>query len=352
MGDPARLASRVADAGWAAEARLAVAIEDIFLSQPGRLDDRTRAATLALAEATVGALEQQIAGDAARALEASAQPDAAATIESNQPLAWPRLLDAGLMRDAELIAELIAQARIDLLDESLTALRAPDAGPTLLTHLVESGSAATRAAAIAYLVADGTRRLTAGGRRAMLPAVLHARVGWWVAAALRERLGDMAGGESDRALVEATHRRLGGQDATTSVDEAATALVRALTLSTVERAELMVRALDNARVALFVALLAEALSIDMVEARALVLDSGSDRLWLALRAAGLARDAIARAGFLLSEADRERDLSVLIDTIDVLAALDPATAAEAITTLRWPRDFRAAIQALAGARAA
>lgn len=352
IGDPARIASRVADAAHAADRRSEVAAEDIFLSQPGRLDDRTRAATLRLAEATIGAIEQQIAGDAARALADADRRDAAAVLETNQALAWPRLIEAGLMRDGELIGELIAQARVDLLDESLTALRAPDAGTTLVTTLVQSGAPAQRTAAIAYLVADGTRRLAAGGRQAILPTALHARVAWWIAAALRERLSGAGGVESDRVLADATHRCLGGYDQSAGDDDAAARLVQALAPSAAGRAELMVRALDSARVVLFVALLAQALSIDMVEARALVLDSASDRLWLALRAAGLPRDAIARAGFLLSEADRERNLTMLVETIETLGALDPVVAATAIATVRLPRDFRAAVRALARRSAA
>lgn len=352
VGDPARIAARVADAASAADRRSDVAVEDVFLSQPGRLDDRTRAATLRLAETTIGAIEQQIVGDAARALADAGRRDAAAVLESNQALAWPRLIEAGLMRDAELIGELIAQARVDLLDDSLTTLRAPDAGTTLVTALVQSGAPAQRTAAIAYLVADGTRRLAVGGRQAILPVVLYARVAWWVAAVLRERLSGTGGVESDRALADATHRCLSGYDHAAGVDDAAARLVQALSPSASERAELMVRALDSARITLFVALLAEGLSIDSVEARALVLDSASDRLWLALRAAGLPREAIARAGFLLSEADRERDLSMLVETIETLAALDPAAAALTIATVRLPRDFRAAVRALARRSAA
>ncbi len=346
--ESARLASRVADAARVADARLEVAVADIFLSQPGRLDDRTRAATLRLAEATVCAIEQRIAGETARDLTMADRHEAAVILDTNRSLAWPRLLEAGLMRDADVIGELIAQARVDLLDESLAAMRAPDAAPTLVATLVERGAPAQRVAAVAYLVADGTRRGGASGRRAMLSATLHARVAWWVAAALREQLGATAGPVGDRALADATHRCIADHaDDGGAVDPAAAALVRALAPSPAERAELMVRALDGARVALFVALLADAVSIEANDARALVLDAASDGLWLALRAAGLPHDALARAGFLLCEADRERDLSLLIETLDTLAALDPAVAAAAVAGLRLPRDFREAARALA-----
>lgn len=346
IGDPARLAPRAAAAERAAAARWAVAIEDVFLSQPGRLDDRTRAATLRMAEATIAAIEQQLAGEAARRLVAAGRRDAASVLESNRPLAWPRLIDAGLMRDAELIGELIAQARIDLLDETLAGLRAPDAGATLVARAVEQGDAAQRATAIAYLAADGARRSSAAGPRASLPAPLHARLVWWVAAALRERLGREAGIDADMALCAAAQAFL-AHDGGPRPAEVAARLVAALRAGGMAADALMVQALDGARVTLFVAALAAVVGIDADAARALVLDSGSDRLWLALRAAGFDRAAIARAGFLLAEADRERDLELLIETLDAVVALEPAVAGEAIATLRLPGDFRAAVRALA-----
>ncbi|WP_156025770.1 DUF2336 domain-containing protein [Sphingomonas phyllosphaerae] len=346
MGDPARLASCAADAERAAEQRLFVAVEDIFLSQPGRLDDRTRAATLRLAEATIGATEQQISGDAARTLMAAGRREAAAVLGSNRSLAWPRLLDAGLMRDTDLIGALIAQARVDLLDESLAALRAPDAGPTLVTMLIERGDAAQRAAASDYLLADGKRRMGVEGRQAILPAAAQARIAWWVAAALREQLGAEGGAVADAALCEAAQRRIARANEG-QMRDAAARLVHALSPTVAERGALMVRALESARTPLFAALLAEAIGVDAEAALSLVLDSTSDRLWLALRAAALDRDAIARAGFLLSEADRERDVTMLIEVLDPLAALDPTAAAAAIATLRLPGDFRAAVRALA-----
>ncbi|MDR6786766.1 hypothetical protein J2Y58_000104 [Sphingomonas sp. BE138] len=346
LGDPARLRSHAADAERFAADRLAVAIEDVFLSQPGRLDDRARAATLRLAETTVGAIERQVAGNAARALAATGRHEAAAALQSNEAIAWPRLRDAGLMHDAELIAELIAQARIDLLDESLAMLRVHESGPTLATTLVERGTAAQRAAAMAYLIADGTRRLALDGRQAALPMSLHARVVWWVAAALRERVGSAAGMEADVALCEAAQHHIALHDEA-PVEDTAAALVHALDPTPDERVVLMVQALDSARLTLFAMLLAAALGIDAAAARALVLDSSSDRLWLALRAVGMPRDSIAHAGFLLSEADRERDLTMLIETLDALAALEPAAAAHALEALRLPHDFRAAMRALA-----
>lgn len=345
-GDLARLSIHVADAERAAEQRLAVGIEDIFLSRPGRLDDRIRAATLRLAEASIGAIEQQVSGDTARALMALGRREAAALLGSNRALAWPRLLEAGLMRDAGLIGALIAQARVDLLDESLAALRAPDAGPTVVTALIEHGDAAQRAAASNFLLVDGMRRGAGEERHAVLPPTLQAQIIWWIAAALRERLGEIGGAEADIALSEAAQHRIARAN-DGQVIGAASRLVRALAPTTADRGTLMIRALESARTPLFAAFLADGAGVDAEAALSLVLDSHSDRLWLALRAAGLDRDTIARVGFLLSEADRERDLTMLIEVLDPLGALDPVGAARAMSTLRLPEDFRAAVRALA-----
>ena len=108
--------ARAAAADRRIDARLATAIADIFLPERDRLDERTRATVAALLEATVSAAEREIAGHAARLLATRGQGDVAQRLNANHSLALPRLAAAGLLRDADLMAELIAQARIDLID--------------------------------------------------------------------------------------------------------------------------------------------------------------------------------------------------------------------------------------------
>jgi hypothetical protein len=343
----ALLARRAAAAEQRADARLAAAIADFFLPDEDRLDDRTRAAVAALFEATVGAVEREIAAHAARLLDSRGAAALAARLAGNGSV-LDRLVESGLARDAELMDELIAQARVALIDEALVANRAPGTAPTLLARLTEVADGVIRNRAIAYLVADGRRRLPAADRCAELPAELFHRIGWWIAAALRERLGEDAPA-ADRALAEATQRSLAAHDEGERVEAAAAHLAAAIDALPHERAPLLLDTLAEGRVALFVAILTHALGVDGAETRALVLDAGGERLWLALRSLGMERDAIARIGWTLCEADRARDVETLADRIDPVAALTPEAAALALAPLALNRDFRAAVRALARA---
>lgn len=345
VDDPSRFARHAADAERAATRRMAIAIDDLALLPPGRLDDRTRAAVMRLAEGSVAIVERHVAGEAARAFAAQGMDHLAVALDGNLLFAWGRLLEAGLMRDAELTGEWIAQGRLGLLDESLAALHAQDGSPTLVTALVDHPDPRVREATLVYLIADSAQRLAAGGASTVLPAPLHAQLTWWVAAVLREGFAPDGDPAVDRVLAEAAQKCIAAHDDLTRVEPAAAALAAALA-DEATRGEMLVHALDGARAALFVALLAHALAIDPVEARALLLDSASDMLWIALRAAGLPREAIARAGFLLTEADRDRDLGVLIEQLDPLSMVSPAEALRALSTLTLPREFRVSLRKL------
>lgn len=339
--------ARAAAADTRADARLATAIADIFLPQRDRLDDRTRAAVAALMEATVAAAERDIAGHAARLLATRGHGEAAQRLSTNHPLALPRLLSSGLLRDAEIVAEVIAQARIDLIDAALIANRAPGVRATLLVRLAESRDGVIRSRAVTYMVADSRRRVPTAARRAELPGELLRRLAWWIAAALREQLGGTGDQVIDRALVEATERSLSAQDEGDRVAMLAANLAAAIAPDAADLPHLLAETLAEGRLTLFVALLAQASGIEQAEARALVLDVDSERLWLALRGLGMAREEIARLGWLLCEADGWRDAEVLADVLGPVAALEPQAAAQVVAPLALDRDYRAAIRAMA-----
>lgn len=337
---PASAIARAGDAERRTEARLATAIADIFLPVRDRLDERTRVAITTLIDTDVAALEREIAGHAARLLS---DTDVAGRLVSNAGGALARLIDSGLLRDGDLMGEWIGQARIDLIDAALIANRAPGRAPNLMIRLAESGDGVIRGRAIAYLVADGRRRLPATQRRAELPVDLYRRLAWWIAATVRERID--AGG--DDAVAEATQRSIAAHDEDARVESTAARLAVAIDARPAEQAPLLIDTLTEGRLVLFCAMLAHALGVDGDEARELVLDTQGDRLWLALRALGLDRDAIARIGWLLSEADRARDVEALADAIDPIAAMSPDDAGQALAPLMLARDFRRAVRALA-----
>jgi hypothetical protein len=123
-------------------------------------------------------------------------------------------------------------------------------------------------------------------------------------------------------------------------------LAVAIDAPSVERPHLLIDALAEGRLGLFSALLAHALSIGVDDARALAIDGDGERLWLALRAAGVGRDDIARIGWALCAADRARDVERLPEQIDAIADVTPQDAAVALDLLSLPADYRAAIRAL------
>lgn len=341
--DAAPIFARADAADAWAEARLGAAIDDFFLRDDGRLDDRTRAETEERVRAIVGGVTREIAAYAVRTLGPSgAFDDPAAAI-------FARLVDSGVLRDDELMAEMLAQVRQDLLGDSLSANRQPGSAALLLPRLVDFGDTVIAQAATAYLVADSRRR--GPGWRSDLPAELHRRVVWWAAAALRERYdGTARPAVVDRALGEAGQRSLATHDETERMAAVAMRLAAAIDARATELPDLLIEALEEGRVALFAALIAHAQGIDFPEARAIVVDPAADRLWLALRTQGVDRATIARIGLALADADPRRDIETFADELDAIAVIPPDAAQATLASLALDRDFRGAVRALARSR--
>lgn len=304
------------------EARRASGVADVLLGVRGRLDDRTRTAASLLLDRAVADVARSV-GEAARL----AAIDVPARLEA-----------AGLLRDPDLVAEAIAQARMDAIDAGLARTRPPGATLGLIARLADAGDREVRDRANDYLVADN-RRQRAGGEWSQQ---LHARIAWWCAAALRE------GGGQDAVLAQAVAGVVDARRAGGDVAGAASRLARAIDARPGEREPLLLDTLHDGRMALFVAVLAAALDIDPVEVGALTLDPDGDALWLALRAAGVSRDGIARIGWALCEADRERDVERLPDAVAALDGVSQEAAARALSPLALDVDFRDAIRALDG----
>ncbi|UVO52157.1 DUF2336 domain-containing protein [Sphingomonas sp. SUN019] len=355
--DPARavppdaapiFARAVAAEAWA-EARLGTAIDDFFLHEDGRLDDRTRAAMTERVRSVVTSVEREIAAHAGRTLATQGFAGQAASFGDPAASVFARLIDSGLLRDGELMAELLGQVRQELLGDALAANRQPGSAPLLLPRLVDFGDGVIAQAATAYLVADSRRR--AVGRRSELPAELHHRVVWWTAAALRERHeGGVAQPAVDRALADAAERSLSAHDEGDRIAGVATRLAAAIDARGEELPDLLIEALEEGRVALFAALIAHAQGIDFAEARDIVLDPAGDRLWLALRTQGLERAIIARIGLALADADPRRDIEAFADELDAIADIPSEAARASLAPLALHRDFRVAVRALARSR--
>ena len=354
-----QLLARAAAADLRADFRLAVAIDDFFLADEARLDDRLRAATATTVADLVGAVEAAIRQHGARLLASRDAPVLAEALASSESPILDRLVSAGLMRDSDLMRELLGRVRQDVLADALP-FEAPDDQDraSLLARLSRHADSVVASSAMALLAAESRRRLRpeAGqAARTDLPAELHHRLAWWVAAALREGLAQRAGdtlGMLDRALAESAGRSIAAHDEGDRLEAAAMRLAAALDPRAEELSPLLVEALADRRLSLFIALLGHALGLDYADAREIVLDPAADRLWLVLRALELDREPIARIGLALCDADPRRDIDSFAEALDGIAATPAVSARAALAPLMLHPDYRAAMLALArGARA-
>ena len=139
--DVAALLARADAAGRGAERYLAATIDDLFLPDEYRLDDRTRARLGLLLRSTIVAIGADLHARcwAQRGAAPGKSFDAAPLIA--------RLAASDALRDPELIGELLDRTRQDLLGEALRANRPPGAQMPLLSRLVEGRDQAVAAAA-------------------------------------------------------------------------------------------------------------------------------------------------------------------------------------------------------------
>ncbi|MET0307529.1 MAG: DUF2336 domain-containing protein [Sphingomonas sp.] len=328
------LLARAAAAETCAHRGLQVTVDDFFLPEGARLDERTRSALGELLRALVATVESQI-----RRHGGNLTPD---------PV-FGRLMQSGLLRDPELMAELIGRVRQELLGHELPA-HAPDdpERPSLINRFVQHPDRVIAASAMALLIAESRRRASPEAGQFVqtdLPAELHHRLVWWVAAGLREGSDD-ATAVLDHALAEAALRTLAAYDEGDRLETSAMRFAVAVNPQRGELSELLVEALGDRRIVLFIALLGHALGVEYAVAREIVLDAAGDRLWLALRALEMPRSAVAQVGYALCEADPRRDLEHFAEMLDAIAAIEPIQARAALTPLKLPLDYRAALMAL------
>lgn len=338
--------------GALADRRLSGAIDDFFLADDARLDERTRLSLARRLAAVVQGVETDIRRHAARVLSGRGRDAQAEQVLKGHEDVVRRLSRAGLLRDRLLMDELIAQVRCDLIGAALPALGGEPDRPSLLVRLAEVDDGVVAAAARALLSAEARHRsaLDQGGvATGMLPAERHHQLVWWVAASIREAQIAATGDDAlvDRAIVEAAQRSLAAHDEGQRTEILAVRLASAIDARPDEIGDLLVEALGDRRLILFAALLGRAIDLDFEGARAIVLEPEGDRLWLALRAAALDRPTIARIALALADADPRRDIEAFADELDAIAAVPVDAARSALAPLTLHHDLRLAIDALA-----
>jgi hypothetical protein len=348
-----RLLARAAAADACAYRGLKIAIDDFFLPEDQRLDERTRSALAVLLRGMVETVEAEVREHGARLLGSRGEAKLAKALGDNENPVLARLAQSGLLRDPELMAELMARVRQELLGNALP-MAAPDdpERPSLINRFVQHPDRVVAASAMAVLIAESRRRGSPESgqlSQTELPAELHHRLVWWVAAALRERVAEETEGNFDaldRALSDAAQRSLTAYDEGDRLEAAAMRFAAAIDAQPGELPGLLVESLGDRRIVLFTALLAHAMGVGYPLARDIVLDPEADRLWLAFRALDLTRDTIAKAGYALCEADPRRDLESFADTLDAIASIGAAEARNALAPMKLHPDYRAAVLAL------
>lgn len=342
------LLARAAGADGRDRSRLRHAIDDLFLPDDARLDERTRANLSQLMRSLIATVEGEVGAHAARLLAGRGEAALAERVGRADPGIADRLIASGLLRDHELVGELLDRVLEMQVGAALpvTAPTHPDR-PNLAARLARSPDRVVAAGALALIVAAGARNGQATNlpARTELPAELHHRLVWWVAAALRGAVPGPAEA-LDRALAEAAQRSLAAHDAGERLEAIASRLAAAIDAQPDEIGELLQQCLADRHLPLFVALFARALGVDYATARTVVLDPAGERLLLGLRAIGLERTALAQIGLLLAEGDPRRSLEALPDAVDAAGVLAQDAARARLAPLRLHPQYRAALLAL------
>lgn len=354
--DASRLLARGAADDVRADRRLAAAIADLHADATDRLTEREQLVLRHALTALCALVENDLRQFAARLLATRGAPEIALALTRGEPIVFAALHAAGLLGTTDFLRPVLARTAGALLAERLPV----DAGhsperASLLVRLSAHRDGVVAAAATAALAADARRRDAIDGPapRNDIAAEQQHRLVWWASAVLRSAFAPQAQDDRaafDRALTEAAERALAVHDEGERAEAAAMRLVQLLAPPPGDRAALLIDALADRRVPLFVALIAQMLGLPYDGASALVLDPVGHRLWLALRSANLDRATIAQIGLALCEADPRRSVDGFADDLDTLMTVSPDAARAAIDALWLHPDLHAAMRALEAGR--
>lgn len=334
-----RLLSDAARASRYARERLDTATVDLFLSDDGRLRDVERVTTSHLLAKLIAAIEDEFR---LRLLDKLGEAGAL----HEEPVAAALLDRARVLRDRELVAMLLRRTEEYRLAGALrqAAARDPDSPPPLLDRLLRSDDPALSTGAMALLIAD-SRRFDRFQDPLIaftdLPAELHHRLVWWVAAALRIPLISAqraSPSEIDQALASAALATLGGYDEGETLEGRAMLLARGLREAGRLDDATILHALGDGQVTLAVAGLALRAGIEFGAAWDMATDGYSSRLILLLRAADMERATAADFALRLVP-----DGEAVAERIGAFDGLSEAQARDALRLWRLDGAYRRAI---------
>lgn len=332
----ARLLADAAYAAREADARVSAALVDLFVAERHRPNDRQRYGMARMLDALIEDLEGDLRIGLIERLGDAAPP---AIGVARVAIVRPIFDRAGVLRDRDLVALLLARAEEHRIAEGIRRIAEADPEPSRPAPLPVSAELEMPFLIAASRRSDGAGEPTLSGRD--LPVDLLHRLTWWVAAALRDyldRAEPLAGAVRDDALAAAVVERLARHDESQTLEGAA---MRVAMASPADDDSLF-EAFRSGHFSLFVATLAVRARVDYASAFVMATDPSIGALAVALRAIDAATEVAASILLQmaaingLSEAKLEERVNDYLD-------LELDQAREAVRPWRLDRAFRSAI---------
>lgn len=329
----------------AARERFAVAATDLLLPDAARLTEWQRITAAALLSRLIACVEGALRTRLATHF-ADEEGVAAALESAHVPIAAPILERAGALSDTELSAALVRRVE----EHRFWTLHRPAGRDDLLFALARDADEEVASEAMALVIARSRRFdrfeepvLT----EAELPAELHHRLVWLVAAALRHYLVQQHGlAGVDAAIEAAVGEAMARHDEGEGLEAAALRLVRRLDGLGRLDGVFLARTIEGGLLPLFLAGIATRCGLDVGAAWEVLADPRARGPALLVRAAGLERQAAARILLALNaqgpifsgaEGDATETQLELFDT------LDQGSADEVLRLWRVDPAYRASV---------
>jgi len=340
----------------ASRTALAETITGLFSQDSERLNDREFALMADILQRVLKEIEVSVRRRIAA--EFASRPDVPRdllTFLANDEIdvAYPVLSQSPVLRDADLIEvirnrtlehQLAVAVRAGVSEAVADELVGTD-NETVITELLKNPDARISRATLAYLV-EQSRRVV-GYRepilsRRELPEDLGRRLVLWVSAALRKVIIDRFDFDPNEIDAMLEQIALSGDLEHDQADQEMPAVERlAEELSAAGRndADLMISALQNGEVSLFVTLFARASGMREILVRRMLFEPGGEGLAIACKALGLAREDFSVI-FLFSRKARPVPPAVLRDEHQAVLELYDRMTQDACQTVlaRWRRD--------------
>lgn len=338
-----------------ARARLAATISDLFVEQGSVLSDRERALMADILRRVLREIEISVRRQVAHALGAVANlPRELMVFLANDEIevAYPILRDSRVLLDEDLIEVIrnrtqehqLAIANRYYVSAAVCDALVQTGRQEVIRELLHNKDAAISEATMEYLV-EQSRRVDSFQepilRRAELPEDLARRMFLWVSAALRKYVVDrfaLPSGIVDDLMEKAAREGI-ARTAAEARERPSEKLAERLARHSAISPELLISALHDGEVSLFVSLLARLAEMREPLVKRMLFEPGGEGLAITCRAMGFARKDFSVIFLLSRKARPENARTFKQDHEAAMAFFDRIAATAAQSVLRqWQRD--------------